>query len=50
MVLRKLGLKEDNMQYFSFDSVLIGKKTKNTLCEKVIDWLLNHFIPMLILH
>ena len=34
------------MQYFSFDSVLIGKKTKNTLCEKVIDWLLNHFIPM----
>ena len=24
------------MQYFSFDSVLIGKKTKNTLCEKVI--------------
>ena len=35
MVLRKLGLKkEDYMQYFSFDSVLIGKKTKNTLWEK----------------
>lgn len=46
MVLRKLGLKEDNMQYFSFDSVLIGKKTKNTLWEKIIDWLLNHFMPM----
>lgn len=28
------------MQYFSFDSVLIGKKTKNTLWEKIIDWLL----------
>ena len=28
MVLWKLGLKEDNMQYFSFDSVLIGKKLK----------------------
>ena len=46
MVLRKLGLKEDNMQYFSFDSVLIGKKTKNTLWEKIIDRLLNHFMPM----
>lgn len=46
MVLRKLGLNEDNMQYFSFDSVLIGKKTKNTLWEKIIDWLLNHFMPM----
>ena len=34
------------MQYFSFDSVLIGKKTKNTLWEKIIDWLLNHFMPM----
>ena len=38
MVLRKIGLKEDNMQYFSFDSVLIGEKTKNTLWEKIIDW------------
>ena len=46
MVLWKLGLKEDNMQYFSFYSVLIGKKTKNTLWEKIIDWLLNHFMPM----
>lgn len=26
--------------------MLIGKKTKNTLWEKIIDWLLNHFMPM----
>lgn len=31
------------MQYFSFDSVLIGKKTKNTLCEKVIELVIKPF-------
>lgn len=34
MVLWKLGLEEDNMQYFSFDSVLIGKKTKKYIMGK----------------